>query len=305
MLVRGTYYLLIDYINKPQFIIVSKTFCPRHTPIFLRILIRKVSKSVDLFWDLDDHIFNSGEISEKQAMILEENSKAIVVTSAFLKSKIKLKYQSKVILLPTTDGDFQGFNMIDLMKQRQFAFTHEIKLVWVATAGNIPSLLKILDTLDKAAALLLKTQNKKLVLTVVCNKPVEIEVSYLKIINIEWTRNKAKEEIFNAHIGIMPLIFDEYSLGKGGFKLIQYISTGLPVIASKVGFNEEVVDENCGFLVNDKEINEGWIDGILKLSCSFDEWSNYSLAAYKKWNSSFPFDNNLEVWKELLDCKDI
>ncbi|WP_419881720.1 glycosyltransferase [Peribacillus sp. B-H-3] len=300
MVVRVLYYLMIDYILKPKLVIVSKTFCPRYSPLILNFLLEKVAKHSQLIWDFDDYIFISGEISKKQADILEKNSKFIVVTSKFLKSKISLKYQSKVIILPTTDGDFQGFNESDLMEKRGSTFGHEIKLVWVATAGNIPNLLKVIDVLDKTAALLKERQNKELVLTVICNEPIKIEVQHLTIKNIEWTRRRAMEEIFAAHIGIMPLILNDYSLGKGGFKLVQYISTGLPVVASKVGFNEEVVDENNGILVDDQETNDDWVNAILNLSHSYDEWEKYSYAAYNKWKKCFSYDENLKVWREIV-----
>jgi glycosyltransferase involved in cell wall biosynthesis len=300
MLFRATFYLLIDWKNKPQYLIVSKTFCPRYTPLFLGTLIKKVVKSSTLYWDFDDYIFESGEISKIQASILEMNSKAIVVTSDFLRSKINAKYHNKVILLPTTDGDLQGFDEAELKRKRRATFNREISLVWVATAGNIPNLLKIIDVLDKTAAKLKREYYKDLTLVVVCNKPVEIDVIHLKIRNIKWSRDSAKEEIYNAHIGIMPLIHREYALGKGGFKLVQYISTGLPVIASNIGFNIDVVDKKSGFLVDDKEKNDDWLNAIIQMAISWEVWEDYSVYAYRQWNSKFSYTYNLGVWKDLL-----
>lgn len=305
MLFRAIYYLLIDCKNKPQYVIVSKSFCPRYTPLLLRVLITKVSKSSTLYWDFDDYIFESGEISKIQASILEKNSKAIIVTSNFLKSKISIKYQNKVILLPTTDGDMQFFDKLSSKQRRKATFAREIKLVWVATGGNIPNLIKVIEILDKTAAKLKDEYNKNLVLTVVCNKTVEIKVAYLKINNIKWTRDTAKEEIYNAHIGIMPLIYRDYALGKGGFKLIQYISAGLPVVASKVGFNNDVVDEKTGFLIDDTENNDGWMDAVIRLASSWDEWEAYSEYAYKRWNEKFSYEDNLNVWRELVALKNL
>jgi glycosyltransferase involved in cell wall biosynthesis len=300
MLSRATYYLLIDLFVRPDYVILSKTFCPRYTPYYLLCLIDSVTKKAKFYWDFDDYIFESGEISKKQASILEKNSKNIVVTSDFLRSKIRPEYRNKVILLPTTDGDLQGFNKIDLMKNRRTTFDRKINLVWVATAGNIPSLLKIIEVLDKAAAKIKRDYNKDLLLVVVCNKPVEVEVTHLNIKNIKWTRDVAKEEIYNAHIGLMPLINREYALGKGGFKLVQYISTGLPVIASNIGFNKDIVDKKCGILIDDIDKNDDWLDAIIQIATSWEVWKAYSAQAYSQWESKFSFDHNLEVWKELL-----
>jgi len=300
MVFRVMFYLSLDTIKRPNYVVVSKTFCPKYTPRILLWLIKKVSTRTKLIWDFDDYIFESGEISTTQAKILEKNSKYIVVTSEFLRSKINHKFQDKVILLPTTDGDFQGFNENDLLNKRKMDFDKEIRIVWVATAGNIPNLLKVVEALDKAAEILSYKYQKKLVLVVVCNMKINKKVKYLNIINIKWTREKAKDEIFNAHIGIMPLILNEYSLGKGGFKLVQYLSTGLPVIASKVGFNEDVVTDRCGILVDDNIRIDGWIDAIIELAVSFETWSKYSFEAYERWKKEFSYDYNLEVWNNLL-----
>jgi len=300
MLSRVTFFLSIDCIVKPNYLIVSRTFCPRYTPIFLNALIKQNAKKSKLYWDFDDCIFLNGEISKKQASVLEDCSTVIVVTNIFLKVQIKLRNQSKVILLSTTDGDLQGFNMVDLTEKRRKSFDYEIRLIWVATSSNIPNILKVISILDKAADKLKQKYNKKLILVLVCNKPLVVNTLKLEIKNVLWTREKAKEEIYNAHIGIMPLINNKYSLGKGGFKLIQYMSTGLPVVASNVGYNTKVVDLKSGILVNDKKRNDDWSEAILKISSDSVLWKLYSINAYKNWNSNFSFNNNLVVWQKLL-----
>jgi glycosyltransferase involved in cell wall biosynthesis len=301
MLVRVTFFLLRDLICKPTYIIVSRTVIPRYTPLYLEWILIGVLKRSTLYWDFDDHIFNNGEISKNQANILSYYSKNIIVTSKFLRSKLDIKYQNKVILLPTTDGDMQNFDQEVLNYYRMTSFHQEIRLVWVATSSNIPNLLKIIETLDDAARKLIQLNNKQLILTVVCNISVEFEGKYLIIRNIKWTRERAEEEIFKAHIGIMPLINREYALGKGGFKLVQYISTGLPVIASKIGFNIEIVNDFNGILIEDKVDNEGWVDAIVKITQSWCVWETFSIGSYKTWKEKFSFERNLKLWKNLLD----
>src|SRR5437868_4766686 len=44
-------------------------------------------------------------------------------------------------------------------------------------------------------------------------------------------------------IGIAPTPSDQWTLGKCGFKILQYMAAGLPVIASPVGANEQIVQE--------------------------------------------------------------
>ncbi len=54
----------------------------------------------------------------------------------------------------------------------------------------------------------------------------------------------------------MPLSDDDWTRGKGGFKLLQYMAARLPTVASPVGVNREIVAEGeTGFLAAD---SAGW-----------------------------------------------
>lgn len=51
-------------------------------------------------------------------------------------------------------------------------------------------------------------------------------------------------------VGIMPLIDGPFERGKCGYKLIQYMAGGLPVVASPVGVNQKIVEPQIGYLAN-------------------------------------------------------
>jgi glycosyltransferase involved in cell wall biosynthesis len=64
----------------------------------------------------------------------------------------------------------------------------------------------------------------------------------------EWRLETEVEDVQRMDIGIMPLLDQPFQRGKSGFKLIQYMACGLPVIASPVGVNSEIVSEDVGLL---------------------------------------------------------
>jgi glycosyltransferase involved in cell wall biosynthesis len=82
---------------------------------------------------------------------------------------------------------------------------------------------------------------------------------------IPWTEETEVAAILACDIGVMPLIDSPWERGKCGYKLIQYMACGLPVVASPVGVNCEIVrpGEN-GYLAGN---TQEWVDSMSSLLC--------------------------------------
>jgi len=65
---------------------------------------------------------------------------------------------------------------------------------------------------------------------------------------VMWSEEDEVSLIQSFDVGIMPLHDDPWSRGKCAFKLIQCMACGVPVVASPVGANSEVVTAECGLL---------------------------------------------------------
>ena len=85
----------------------------------------------------------------------------------------------------------------------------------------------------------------------------------LPMTSIPWSEQTEVESIASFDIGIMPLVDEPFARGKCGYKLIQYMACGLPVVASPVGVNKQIVEHGVnGFLA---ETPAQWEDALQTL----------------------------------------
>jgi glycosyltransferase involved in cell wall biosynthesis len=78
-----------------------------------------------------------------------------------------------------------------------------------------------------------------------------------------WTLAKEVELFSTCDIGVYPLTDDEWSRGKCGFKAIQFMACGVPVVASAVGVNKDIIDDGVnGFLASTPD---EWVEKLGRL----------------------------------------
>lgn len=107
---------------------------------------------------------------------------------------------------------------------------------------------------------------------------------------LPWSEESEVALIQNMGIGIMPLTDTPWSRGKCGYKLIQYMACGVPVIASPVGVNVEIVDHGVnGFLATTQA---EWREAIGTLLQNPDLRKKMGQAGRKKIEAEY----SLQVW---------
>jgi len=81
-----------------------------------------------------------------------------------------------------------------------------------------------------------------------------------------WTL-ASEVELFNTcDVGVYPLADDEWSRGKCGFKAIEFMACGVPVVASAVGVNREIIADGVnGFLASTEA---EWVEKLGRLLAS-------------------------------------
>ena len=129
------------------------------------------------------------------------------------------------------------------------------RVVWIGSPSTLRYLQVIHEPLKALAA------RHPFVLRVIGGDAVDLPGVQLEV--VAWAEATEVENISACHVGVMPLFDSLWERGKCGYKLIQYMACGLPVVASGVGVNPEIVrhGEN-GFLANTAE---EWVTSLGKL----------------------------------------
>ncbi len=80
---------------------------------------------------------------------------------------------------------------------------------------------------------------------------------------LPWSEDLERNISRKFDVGIMPLVDGPFERGKCGYKLIQYMASSLPVVASPVGVNRQIVEPQVnGYLANS---SKDWLIALREL----------------------------------------
>tara|TARA_Y100000992_G_scaffold302681_1_gene278330 strand:- start:8138 stop:9205 length:1068 start_codon:yes stop_codon:yes gene_type:complete len=264
-------------------------------PSFFETLVLFFNKNIIL--DFDDAIFHkydlwSGKFRrlflEKKLEPLCSKASAIICGNNYIKEWAK-KLCKNSILIPT---------VINFEKYNSYKSLNKNYVPTIGWIGSPATWLYVEPLLDMLSDLSKKNNFKVLIIGSGCSNIKKANFEFR-----EWNEESEIEDIYQMDVGIMPLFNDPWTLGKCGYKLIQYMACQKPVIASPVGVNCNIVEDGVNgffasttaewkkainFLISDKNLREEMGNaGSIKIK------NNYSL------NSQLP------VLLELFSSLDI
>ena len=240
---------ILVLINSSNNLIVEYETLP-YIPYFIEKIFLKNKRYILNF---DDNVWDNYKNKKLLANKFDElviNANGIIVANSYLENKVsKLNYN--VIKIPTVI-DLDSYKTDNIDKFEKFT------LVWIGSPSTYKYIQSHADIFRKVSGLI----DYKLV--IIASKSLENEaISGVSMEFLDWSSSIEVEILKKAHVGVMPLDNDNFSLGKSSFKIIQYMAAGLPTIASSIGENNNVVKNNeTGFLVDSED---DWIDSIMKL----------------------------------------
>lgn len=212
-------------------------------------------------------------------------AKVVFVGNPYLANRAQAAGAKQVVFLPT---------VIDPNRYHKVSYTQKSVPVigWIGSPTTMKYLKVLLPLLEK---LFIQFPFKLLVINgggLKLNYKGEIEI-------LPWSEDTEVVAINKMDIGIMPLEESPWEQGKCAYKLIQYMACGLPVVASPIGMNKEVVihGENGFLAATDQE----WIDSLTKLLTNPYLRQSFGQSGYQLVQEKYTLEKNFEILKKVLD----
>lgn len=236
----GRRCLALFRVRKFDAVIVEKEFFPFFPAIAERLLS---ALGVTYIVDYDDALFHRYDCHSSALVrrllgrkidVVMRNSSIVVAGNDYLAERARQAGAARVEIVPTVVDT-------DRYQTRQ-GMTNDIPIVgWIGTPETsryLKALIPVFEELQKAHKVRFVAVGASE--EAFNNTPVEVW---------SWSEETEVASIQKFDIGIMPLTDTPWERGKCGYKLIQYMACGLPVVASPVGVNSQIIlHQESGFL---------------------------------------------------------
>lgn len=218
-------------------------------------------KDVPLVTDFDDAVFHRYDEHRSQLVRsflgrkidrVMRRSRLVTVGNDYLADRARRAGASNVEWLPTV-VDMERYGLRGKDDQ-----SRDVVIGWIGSPATAHYLHSLTDVLSEIAA---RHSVRCVAIGARSDQLTGTPFEYWA-----WSESREVELLRQIDIGIMPLPDAPWERGKCGFKLIQYMACGLPVVASPVGVNKEIVlSSGSGSLATTRE---EWIQAIDRLVLS-------------------------------------
>ena len=126
----------------------------------------------------------------------------------------------------------------------------------------------------------------------------ELDLSGVAADIMDWSESSEVQAVQSFTVGVMPLQDDPWARGKCGYKLIQYMACGLPVVASPVGVNCEIVEHGLNGYLSTSEAE--WLSALSQLHSQPQLREEFGRTGRRKVESTYSLEVTGPRLAELL-----
>jgi glycosyltransferase involved in cell wall biosynthesis len=249
----------IPRLLKADWIFIYREAAPLGPPVFEWLLGRLFHKRI--IYDFDDAIWLPAVSLENRwitwlkfpakVRFICSISHTVSVGNHYLEDFAR-QYGRRVQLNPTVLDTLTSH----LPKENVSRQDDLIRIGWTGSHSTLPYLNLVESVLQQ-----IEDRYPNVEVFIIADQPPNLNLTRVRF--CPWSKTTEVDDLNQLDIGIMPLSQDEWSMGKCGFKALQYMSVGIPVVASPVGVNRDIIDEGVnGFLCSTES---EWLAALSRL----------------------------------------
>jgi len=294
---KKTFYSITGYLRRitvlfsvPKYdvVYIHLWVTPFGPPIF-EWLVRKLAKKV--IYDIDDLIYISYEKGilkllkgKTKPLYLIRHSDHVITCTPYLDEFVR-KYNSNTTDISST------INSDTYRPVNEYSNQERLTIGWSGSHSTSRFLYLLTD--------ILKEIYKEIPFKLLVMGDANFNIQGLEVEAVEWTDGGEIPTLQKMDIGLYPLpLNDKWVLGKSGLKALQYMMLGIPVVATAIGANFRVIEDNVsGFLVTTQE---EWKEKLILLLKDAELRAKIGRMARKKAETEFSIKETAPVYISIL-----
>ncbi len=263
---------------------IERELVPWLTPVpeeFVKLL------NANIIFDFDDAIFlRYTHLEVNPIASVLKLAKTVICGNEFL-GEWALRHNDNVWVLPTA-VDTDRYTPTGKMGSGRL-------LVWTGTSSNLKYLL-----LMKAALEWAHGRWPDLLVRIICDRPPPFDIG-CPIEFVPWSPAVEVDAVRTADIGLMPLPNEEWTNGKCGYKVLQYMACGLPSISAPYGVISDMIDAGtCGLAAQD---TDEWKDSLERLIDDRELRKLVGETARHRTESIYAVKTVYPRWRDVLEMQ--
>jgi glycosyltransferase involved in cell wall biosynthesis len=216
---------------------------------------------------------------------------AVIAGNAFLAAEAERHTDpAKVVVVPTcVNPDLYPMASVKLARPT-------VDMVWVGSSSTLQGLQRIAPLLEEMGRTI-----PTLRLKVICDRFPRFQ--NLTVIPTPWTEAMEASELAGSDFGISWIPDDQWSRGKCGLKVLQYMAAALPVVANPVGVHSEMIRHGeTGFLANTPA---EWMAAVCTLAAEPKLRQRMGRAGRRRAEMHYGIRGGARAWLKVFDRLDV